>query len=222
MKNITLIIPAKKEKESLPQVLDELEKYNYNIVIVLHPSDDETIKSIENYNAQILYQKNFGYGDALISGIKNTKTEFFCIFNADGSFKPNEIEVMYKKIVEEKQDIVFGSRYLKSGKSDDDTIITLFGNYFFSNLGKLFFNLGISDILYTFVLGKTEKVNKINLESNDFCFCVELPIKAKKAGMLITEVSCHERARIAGRKKVNAFKDGLLILFKMIKLFFIK
>tara|TARA_B100000575_G_scaffold114870_1_gene91366 strand:- start:876 stop:1544 length:669 start_codon:yes stop_codon:yes gene_type:complete len=222
MKNITLIIPAKKEGESLPQVLDELKKYDFKIMIVLHASDEETIKSIKDYDVQVLYQKNMGYGDALITGIKNNKTEFFCIFNADGSFKPNEIEIMYKKITDEDQDIIFGSRYLKDGKSDDDTIITLLGNYIFSTLGKLFFNLGISDILYTFVLGKTSMISKINLESNDFCFCVELPIKAKKAGMQIAEISCHERARIAGKKKVNAFKDGLLILFMMIKLFFIK
>ena len=55
----------------------------------------------------------------------------------------------------------------------------------------------------------SEKVNKINLESNDFCFCVELPIKAKKAGMQIAEISCHERARIAGKKKVKE----LMIIF---------
>ena len=34
----------------------------------------------------IIYQKNFGYGDALIHGINQCKTEYFCIFNADGSF----------------------------------------------------------------------------------------------------------------------------------------
>ena len=222
MKNITLIIPAKKEKESLPQVLDELKKFNYKIMVVLHPTDDETIKSIKDYDVQVIKQENFGYGDALITGIKNTNTELFCIFNADGSFKPNEIQIMCKKIIDENHDIVFGSRYSKNGKSDDDTFVTLVGNYIFSNLGKLFFNLDINDILYTFVLGKTNKINKINLESKDFCFCVELPIKAQKAGYSIAEISCHERARIAGKKKVNAFRDGFLILLKMIKLFFKK
>ena len=32
----------------------------------------------------------------------------------------------------------------------------------------------------------------------------------------------NEKARIAGKKKVNAFKDGLMILIAMIKLFFFK
>ena len=40
--------------------------------------------------------------------------------------------------------------------SEDDTIITLIGNKIFSFIGKYFFSLPISDILYTFVLGKTK------------------------------------------------------------------
>ena len=220
MKNITLVIPAKNEKESLPQVLNELKKFDYNIMVVLHKSDIETIESIKNYDVKIAFQKNFGYGDALITGIKETNTELFCIFNADGSFKPEEIETMYKKINYENYDIIFGSRYSKNGVSDDDTFVTLVGNYIFSIIGKLFFRLNINDILYTFVLGKTEMVNQLNLKKKDFRFCVELPIKAKKENMLISEIGCHERARIGGKKKVNAFKDGLLISIEMIKLFF--
>ena len=42
MENLTLIIPAKKEKESLPIVLEELKKYNLNIIVILEQSDTET------------------------------------------------------------------------------------------------------------------------------------------------------------------------------------
>ena len=220
MKDITLVIPAKNEKESLPQVLNELKKFDYNIMVVLHKSDIETIESIKNYDVKIAFQNDFGYGDALITGIKETNTELFCIFNADGSFKPEEIEIMHKKMNYGNYDIIFGSRYSKNGKSDDDTFVTLVGNYIFSIIGKLLFKLNINDILYTFVLGKTKLVNQLNLKKKDFCLCVELPIKAKKKNMFISEIGCHERARIGGKKKVNAFKDGSLILIEMIKLFF--
>ena len=167
-----------------------------------------------------MYQDGFGYGDALIKGIDSVKTEYFCIFNADGSFNPKEIDNMFKKIIEEKLDLIFASRYQKNSGSDDDTIVTLIGNYFFSFLGKVFFRLNITDILYTFLIGKTEEVKKLNLESKDFRFCVELPIKAKKNNMKMISVSSYERKRIAGKKKVNEIKDGLLILISMIKLFF--
>ena len=59
------------------------------------------------------YFKNKGYGDALIEGIKSVNTEFFCIFNADGSFKPEELNDMYKLSKNQNYDLVFGSRYEK-------------------------------------------------------------------------------------------------------------
>ena len=47
MEHLTLIIPAKNEKESLPNVLDELKKYNLKISIVLEKEDLDTINSIK-------------------------------------------------------------------------------------------------------------------------------------------------------------------------------
>ena len=220
MNELTLIIPAKNESESLPEVISELEKFNLNLNVVLHESDIDTIKSIEKFNIKIVYQKNFGYGDALIEGIKNCNTEYFCIFNADGSFRPEEIELMKKSINQNNLDFVFGSRYQSNSGSEDDTIVTLVGNYFFTFLGNLMFRLNITDILYTFVLGKTKLAKKLDLSQKDFTICVELPIKAKKNDMRIGSSSCYERKRIAGKKKVKAFKDGLLILIHMLKLYF--
>ena len=101
MKNITLIIPAKDESESLPTVLKNLKKFKFRILVVLHKTDKKTIKSIKRFKVKIIYQNGKGYGDALIKGINSCKTELFCIFNADGSFKPLEIKKM-KKILERK------------------------------------------------------------------------------------------------------------------------
>ena len=96
---------------------------------------------------------------------------------------------------------------------------SLIGNYIFTFLGKILFKLPITDILYTFVIGKTDKIKKMNIESKDFAFCVELPIKSHKNGLKILSTPSHERSRIAGKKKVNAFKDGFLILKKMLIMF---
>jgi len=220
MKNLTIVIPAKNEAKSLPTVLDQFVNKDFEIFVVLEKTDTETIKSIENKNCKIIYQTKKGFGNALIEGISQTKTDYFCIFNADGSMEINEIDVMLKKISNNNYDLIFASRYEKGAKSDDDTFITLIGNKIFTLIGKIFFSLPITDILYTFVLGKTSKVNKLNLTQNDFRFCVELPIKAKKNKYFLTTIVSHEKSRIAGKKKVNAFKDGFLILKEMISLFF--
>jgi len=222
MDKLTLIIPAKEEAESLPSVLNELKKFDYKINVILQKSDQATIDSIKNYNVEILFQNGLGYGNALIEGINFCKSKYFCIFNADGSFNPNEISEFMKKIDSNKADFLFASRYEKNAGSDDDTVITLIGNFIFSLIGKIFFKLKITDILYTFVIGDTEKAKTLNLSSNDFGFCVELPIKAQKRKFKLDTHPSYERKRIAGKKKVNALKDGILILKKIVELFFSK
>lgn len=220
MNDLSLVIPAKNEKDSLPKVLDELKSYNLEIIIVLEESDKETINSIKDYKCKLIFQKNKGYGDALINGIKSVQTKFFCIFNADGSFNPIELNQMYEKLTLNNNDFIFASRYENNCSSEDDTIITYIGNFIFTKIGNIFFNLKITDILYTYVIGSTEAFKSLDIKNKDFSFCVELPIKANKKKFLLSTSKSNERARLGGKKKVNAFKDGFLILISMIKLFF--
>ena len=220
MSNLTLLIPAKYEFESLPIFLKELDKFDHKKIVILDQNDTETISAAKQFNdVEILFQKKKGYGNALIEGINYTKTEFFSIINADGSMNPNELNSMLDEIVKNNQDVIFGSRYMKNAGSEDDDLVTSIGNFIFTQLGKIFFRLKISDILYTYVLGKTKLVQDLNLRSGDFQYCIELPIKAKRKNYKCTSYPCYERGRIGGKKKVNPFLDGLKILIGMIKLF---
>lgn len=222
MNDLTLVIPAKEEAECLPQVLNEILEVSgdLKIIICLASDDLRTIESIKNYKVDILYQKNKGYGNAIIEGINKVDTKFFCIFNADGSFNPLELKNMHGSIINKNCDFIFASRYLKGSSTEDDTYITALGNFIFTLIGKFFFKLPISDILYTFMMGKTEIFKKMYFTSQDFRLCVEMPIKLNANNFVIKDCTSHERPRLAGKKKPNALKDGLLILTEMIKLYF--
>ena len=220
MQNLTLIIPTKKEAESLPTFLKEIENYNCKKLIVLEKEDIETKQILKQFNnINILEQKSNGYGNALIEGINNVDTDFCCIINADGSMDPKYLEEMRKSC--ENKDFIFASRYQKpGGGSDDDNFVTIIGNAFFTFLGNFLFKLKISDILYTYILGRTSSFKKLDLKNYDFRICVEIPIKAKILNMEYSCMPSHERERIGGKKKVNAIKDGLLILSEIVKYFY--
>ena len=98
MDELTLVIPAKNEEETLPTVLKDLKKYKLNITVVLEKSDFKTINAIKDFDCNILYQSGNGYGDALIQGINNVQTNYFCIFNADGSFLSKELDGMFSNV----------------------------------------------------------------------------------------------------------------------------
>ena len=220
MNDLTLVIPAKKESETLPLVLESLKKLKIKTIISLKNDDLDTINSIiQNKYVKVYFQSGNGYGNSLKEAINFCETKYFCIFNADGSFEQKDLFKMYNLI--KNNDFVYTSRYEKNGSSEDDTLITLIGNKIFSKLGNIFFSLKISDILYTYLMGKTESFKKLNIESNDFRFCVELPIKMQISYMKYKCIPSYEHKRIAGEKKVNAFKDGFLILLEMLKLFFV-
>ena len=218
MDNLTLVIPAKEESESLPTVLREVDHLKCKKIVILEKNDFRTINSIKNFNCKLIFQKKNGYGAAVIEGINNVQTEYLCIYNSDGSFDPKFL--IQKLNLCKNKDFIFSSRYLKNGKSDDDTIVTKIGNYIFSMLGKIFFSLKISDILFTYVMGKTQSFKSLNLKCLDFCLCVEIPIKAERMRLSLLDIQSHERKRIAGIKKVSEFKDGFKILIYMTKLFF--
>ena len=211
MNRLTLLIPAHKEAESLPLFLKELQAYNFDKLVVLQNEDEETIKSITNFkDIKIYKQKNNGYGNALKEGLNQINTEFFCIINADGSMDPKYLNEMLKLSL--GTDLVFASRYLKGGGSDDDNFVTFIGNKCFSFIGNILFKLNLSDILYTYIVGKTNSIKSLKLSYHDFRICVEIPIKAKFNNLTFVSTPSRERKRIGGKKKVNALKDGFLIL----------
>jgi glycosyltransferase involved in cell wall biosynthesis len=218
MDNLTLLIPAKDEAESLPLVLDELKPYGLKILVVMAKDDIETKNAISNYNVQILFQKIKGYGAAIIEGINHIETDYLCIFNADGSFRPTELKEMYYKT--KKNDFIFGTRYETGCSSDDDTFLTFIGNFIFTNLGKFLFKLKVTDILYTFIMGNSKNFKNLKLKQKDFTICTEIPINIQKIKNTYNNNKSNERSRLKGKKKVNEIIDGSKILFYMIYRFF--
>ena len=96
MQDLTLVIPAKHESESLPIFLKEINQLPCKKIIVLDENDFKTVDAIKKFDdIEILYQKKIGYGSALIEGINSVNTTFFCIINADGSMNPSYLFSMW-------------------------------------------------------------------------------------------------------------------------------
>ena len=221
MKELTLVIPAKDEAECLPRVLNELKNFDCKKIIIIPETDLNTRNSIKNFDCKIITQKASGFGKALILGIREVETNFLCIFNADGSFDPQYLKNMYNELLN-NCDFVFNSRYENSGGSDDDTFLTLVGNRIFTFICNLLFRLNISDVLFTYVMGKTLAFKSLDLKRKDFRFCIELPVLAKFKKYKFISKPSYERSRLTGRKKVNELKDGFLILLCILKMFILR
>ena len=221
MKELTLVIPAKDEAECLPRVLDELKNFDCKKIIVIPKTDLNTQNAVKNLDCKIVIQNDDGFGRALIQGINETETNFLCIFNADGSMDPKYLTNMFNGL-SNNCDFVFNSRYENEGGSDDDTFLTYIGNKIITFTCNLLFRLNISDVLFTYVMGKTSAFKSLNLKRKDFCICIELPVLAKFKKYKFISKPSYERSRLSGRKKLNEFKDGFLMLLCILKMFILR
>ena len=223
MKEITIIIPARNEEASLKKLFRKFKlykKYYKEIIVVDGKSSDKTIQIAKKNNCRIIRQKNLGYGDAIILGVEEVKTQYFIVFDADGSKDPRYLSKFYNKLKKDKTEIIYAERYGKGAGSLDDTLVTYIGNRIFTIIGKFFFNLQLNDILHTFFLCEVKKFNEIDFKYKDFSFCVEFPIKVKRHNFLCSYIPTIEKKRYSGVPKVRSFIDGLKILNGMIVLFF--
>ena len=222
MKNkIEILIPTFNEEGNIEKVIRELNYEGYNNITILDAnSTDKTVEITKKNNCRvILDEPNIsGFGGSVINGLKNLQHEYFCIYDGDNSFDPKAISDMSNEI-SNGADFVFGTRYLHNTKSEDDTMITKFGNFFFTKLVNILFNITSSDVLFFYVLGKREKIAELNLKRQDFTICIEFLIKSYK-NYNCKEILSKERKRLFGSSKVNKIFDGFKILTYILKLYF--
>jgi len=217
---ISLIIPTKNERDCLPRTLEELPKdLLREIIVVDAQSSDGTAELARKMGCKVLTQEGKGYGIAVDMGIKHAVGELISIFDADGSYDPAALKVLLQGI-EDGNDVVFCSRYLPESGSDDDTIIRYIGNRLFSFILRRIYGVKITDSLFDYFLAKREALDKIQMTSKGFERSMEFPIRVHNAGLRYTEIPSKERRRIAGSSKLNAFVDGLKILWVLLKNFF--
>ena len=220
---IEILIPTYNEEENISLVIKELNTEGFfNITILDANSKDKTVEIARSSGCRIILDEVSisGFGGSIINGLNNLNNEYFCIFDGDNSFNPKDISLMINKM-ENGADFVCGTRYLNGAKSEDDTLVSKTGNFFFTLLVNLLFKIKTTDILFFYVLGKKNNIHKLNLERQDFTICAEFLIKAYK-NFNCKEVLSVERKRLFGHSKVNRIVDGFKILINILSLYFKK
>lgn len=219
--DITIVIPTKNEESCIKSTILEIKKFGLkNIIVADANSTDQTVNIAKKLNCFCFCQKKNGYGQAVTESLSYIKTRYVSFVDADGSYNPRSLLKMHKLIKKKKLDCVFASRYKNGLRSEDDTIIRFIGNMFFTQMLRLLFRINITDFLFHYMLSDLKKYKKLNLKYNSFSLCFEVPIRMKNKNYKFLEIKSKERKRKSGVSKVNAIKDGLIMLKDVILLFY--
>ncbi len=211
---ITVVIPAHNEARNLPYVLRELPDLVTEVILVDGNSTDATVDVAKVLWPDIVItgQPGRGKGDALRAGVALSHGEIIVLMDADGSTRPQEIELFVAALISGHADYVKGSRYLSGGGSEDFTPIRRLGNWFLNACANLLYHTHFTDFCYGFNAFWRECIPVIPIECDGFEVEAQLNCRAVRSGLRIIEVPSIERPRRHGESHLMPLRDGWRIL----------
>ncbi len=212
---LSIIMPCLNEAETLGICISKAKNFlntnniNGEIIIADNGSTDDSLQIAMELGAQVVSIKKKGYGNALMGGINAARGQFIIMGDSDDSYDFSSLEPFMREL-EKGYDLVMGNRF--KGGIDQGAMPFLhkyLGNPILSFIGNLFFKVGIGDFHCGLRAFRTQAIRDLNLKTGGMEFASEMVVKAKLAGLKITEVpTILSRDGRSGKPHLNSWRDG--------------
>ena len=218
---VDLIIPAYNEEESIGLVINDIPKDQVRDIIVCNNnSTDLTEKRATEAGATVVLAQKKGYGSACLKGLeyisqKEVLPDIVVFLDGDYSDHPEQIPDLVGPIINQKLDMVIGSRAL--GNLEDGAMMPqqIFGNWLATSLIKLIYGYEFTD-LGPFRALRYDKLLELEMKGQDFGWTVEMQVKAAKMKFNCTEIPVHYRKRVGVSKVSGTIKGTILAGHKIL------
>jgi hypothetical protein len=227
MATTCIIIPVKDEEVGLQYLLDNYNQSNFlnnediSFIIAIDGRTGDMSKSIAKKFSNIIIDQNdtHGKGAAIRQALevwKNNITDFVIFMDADGSYSFNDVNKIIDSL-NQGSDVVSGSRFLsKKGIPEGMGGLHNFGNRFLSKISSIRNRRKLTDLCTGLWGFKSKSIAELDLRSNGFDLEAEIAGKSRRAQLTHTEVAVEWSARKGGMSKLRSFKDGAIILVRII------
>lgn len=217
--SITIILPTRNEEGGIREIVESLRFLNYEILIVDGQSTDRTRDIAKELGLKVVLDGGRGKGDGLRTGIRTARSDILVFMDADGSHEPKDIPPMIRPILEDKADLVIGSR--PAGGSDEfkmdlENLVRQVGSDIATTLINLRWKVDLTDTQNGFRAIRGNVAREIKLKANDFDIEEEMVMKALKKGYRVCQIPSHEYNRKWGQSKLPTSKCWIM-LYRLIK-----
>lgn len=226
---ISVVLPAYQEAENLKNILPNIHKVlsevDHEILVIdtMEPMDNTPEICMENNTRYVSRTGGNLYGDAIRTGFASSTGKYTVIMDADGSHDPKEILNFLKVMQQGQTDLVIGSRYCKGGYTDNNFILR-FMSWALNVTYRVLFGLKVKDVSDSFRMYKTEQIQKLQFECDNFDIVEEILIKLSYTfhPYVIRELPISFNKRAAGESKRDLVKFIISYLKTIQKLLRIK
>ena len=224
---ISVVIPAFNEEQAIGEVvravpIDRI----HDIVVVDNGSADDTATQASLAGARVVFEPRPGYGSACQAGAKAAADADVLIFlDGDRSDDPRQLETVAAPVLDNRADLVIGSRIQGILEKGAMPLHGRLGNRFIVSLLRLLYGIDITDI-GSFRAIKSQTLFDLKMEQMTYGWPVEMVVKAARKGLRIQSVPINYRRRIGKSKVTGTIRGTILATYYMffvpLKYLFIK
>lgn len=216
---LSIIIPVYNEAATLAEIVRKVESVvidgvDKEIVLVDDKSTDGSREWIERHakkaDVVVLLPKNRGKGGALKEGIANASGDVIVFQDADLEYDPIDFSTMIKPILQDKCQVVFGSRFAKKERHAADMYtIHRLGNSVLTFLFNLLYCTRLTDAEPCYKMFRADILKGMEVKADGFEYDIELMCKLRKKGYRICQMPISYNPRKFDEGKKITWVDGL-------------
>ena len=216
-------MPVYNEIQTIAEIIRRVQKVTLEkeIIIVDDGSTDGTRDYLQTLHAEnitvLLHERNKGKGAALQTGFNHVTGDVVVVQDADLEYNPEEYHLLLKPILDNRADVVYGSRFLTGSERRVLLFWHSLGNKFLTFLSNMITDLNLTDMETCYKMFRADVLKTAKIEQNGFGFEPEFTVKVAKARFRIYEVGISYYGRDYSEGKKVGWKDGVAVLWSLLK-----
>jgi glycosyltransferase involved in cell wall biosynthesis len=213
---ISVVIPALNEEQAIGEVVRAVPINRvHEIIVVDNGSTDDTAKQASLAGARVIFEPRPGYGSACLAGAKAaTEADIIVFLDGDRSDDPGQLETVVAPVVNNRADLVIGSRIKGILEKGAMPLHGRLGNRFIAFLLRRLYGISITDI-GSFRAIHAHNLFDLDMQQMTYGWPVEMVVKAARKGLRIQSIPVNYRRRIGESKVTGTIRGTILATYYM-------
>ena len=222
---LSVVMPVYNEQATLREVVARVLAVPFEVELICvddgsRDGSREILAELQIDHPQIrvmLQPKNMGKGAALRRGIQEATGDYIIIQDSDLEYDPSDYPALLGPLIEDKADVVYGSRFLGSGPHRVLYFWHSVGNSVLTLISNALTNMNMTDMETCYKVFRREILQSIPIEEDRFGFEPEITVKISKRRLRVYEVGIGYWGRTYEEGKKISWRDGFRALWCLLK-----